>query len=350
MKSKDSLYHNLHQRYISIEVTGKCNNACRHCYNFWGNNNQARSSKRNNILSREDISFLIKKVKEDIPLQYVAISGGEPLLRRDLPEILGDIIDMGLQPVVITNGALLSEVLLKRLPRDLYFEITLFANNAALHNRLAGNEVFNQIVWNMARVNRYGSHLTLAFVATKLNALEVQRTVELGIALGAIAVMYNRINLSNRMKQYVPELVPSANMLKNSLTLLQETVRKYQVQSVCSVPIPPCIVDVLQFPNIDFGWCPRGGKNAYYTIGYDGLLRPCNHASFILGDLRQHGFAELITNQKCKTFWKTIPELCKTCKHPLKNQCKGGCTAAAYEFYGTQDRIDPICELALDDT
>lgn len=119
------------------------------------------------------------------------------------------------------------------------------------------------------------------------------------------------------------------------------------MQSVCSVPIPPCVVDISKYPDIHFGWCPRGGDNAYYTVGTDGLLRPCNHSSTVLGDLRGEGFAEIISREKCRLFWQRVPEFCKSCTHPLKNECMGGCRAAADEFYGSQDRADPICELTM---
>ncbi len=119
----------------------------------------------------------------------------------------------------------------------------------------------------------------------KENALDVADTVKLGIALGADAVMYNRVNINGIMRPYVHELVPTADLIKRSLFQLQSTIRKYRIPAVCSVPIPACVVDVNDYPDIRFGWCPRGGENAYYTIGCDGLLRPCNHSSVVLGDL-----------------------------------------------------------------
>src|SRR4030067_653214 len=234
---------------------------------------------------------------------------------------------------------LLTRSLLKRLPQGLHFEITLLGHNAELHDKLAGNKVFNRVVQNVVHINKHGSYFTVAFVATRLNALDIHRTVELGIALGATAVMYNRLNLSQAMKSCADELMPSVKMLKESLHLLQETVQKYKIQSVCSVPILPCIIDISKYPHLHFGWCPRGGDNSYYTIGDTGLLRPCNHSSVILGDLCGKGFSEIISGKKCESFWEAMPALCIDCQHPLKDQCRGGCTAASYEFYGSQHRI-----------
>jgi MoaA/NifB/PqqE/SkfB family radical SAM enzyme len=337
----------LSQRCIVLELTRSCNNACRHCYNFWRDNGHILPRTGSELISRKDILFLINKVKNDTALETVALSGGEPLLREEFPEILGDILDMGLQPVVITNGVLLTDSVLKRLPGGIHFEITLLGHYAALHNMLAGNDVFDVVIQNMARLERYGSYLTLAFVATKFNALDIQPTVELALALGAIAIMYNRVNLSRGMRSYAREYVPPAAMLEESLGLLQDTVKKYELQAACTIPVPPCVVDISRYPDIQFGFCPRGNEDAYYTIGCDGLLRPCNHSSLILGDLRRQGFAEIISGDKCKSFWQRIPTECLSCTNPLKDRCLGGCTAASDEFYGSQYRIDPFCELTL---
>jgi MoaA/NifB/PqqE/SkfB family radical SAM enzyme len=332
--------------YICLELTNSCNNSCLHCYNFWRANGHSKVTDADKTLSREDIRQILGKVKEDVPLKYVAVSGGEPLLRKDLPQIVGDLVDLGLQPVIITNGVLLEEELLKQLPRGTSFEITLLGHTAELHDKLAGNKVFDIVVQNTSRIGRYGSYFTAVFVATRLNALDVLNTTELGIALGATSIMYNRINLSRGTKSYANELVPTVTALEQSLGLLQEAVLKYGIQAFCSVPIPPCIVDIAAYPKIKFGWCPRGGENSYYTIGYNGLLRPCNHSSVILGDLRTEGFSEILSRERCKLFWQTIPEKCTKCSHPLKDKCRGGCTAASDEFYGSQLSIDPICELA----
>jgi MoaA/NifB/PqqE/SkfB family radical SAM enzyme len=340
----------LSQRCIVIELTGSCNNACKHCYNFWRGEGHAPPRTANASLSGKDILALVKRVKEETALESVALSGGEPLLHPDFPLILGGILDMGLQPVVITNGVLLTDSLLERLPKEIHYEITLLGHNAAMHNKLAGNDVFDTVIHNMASVDRHGSYLTLAFVATKLNALDIHHTVELGLALGAIAVMYNRVNLSRKMQTYAYEYVPPAAMLQESLGLLQDTVKKYGLQAACSVPIPPCVVDISQYPDIQFGFCPRGDENAYYTIGCDGLLRPCNHSSLVLGDLRLQGFAEILAGKKCTSFWNKIPTVCKNCTNALKERCRGGCTAAAKEFYGSQYRIDPFCEFAQNQT
>ena len=342
---KASALGRLPHSYLTLELTRSCNNACRHCYNYFRSGGRMEPSSDRPVLSRAEIRSLVARVARDTPLEYVAVTGGEPFLRPDCAEIVGDLVEAGFKVIVITNGVLLTPSQLRRLPGGINFEITLLGPTPELHNRLAGAAVFDTILWNLARLARSGSQFVTTFVSTKLNALEVFRTYELAAALGAGAFMYNRVNLSRGAKPYVAELVPSAAMLRESLTQLQDAVRQYQIPAVCSVPIPPCVVEVADFPEIQFGWCPRGGRDAYYTVDPTGLLRPCNHSSDVLGDLRQQSFAEIVACRKTKVFWQGIPAECAQCRHPLKAQCGGGCPAAADEFYGRR-RMDPFCRLA----
>ena len=339
--------HWMDNEFICVELSRDCNNACSYCYNYWRGSSISEHRSEDALLTRSEIRDLVSKVQRETSLKYVTLTGGEPLLRKDFPDILRDMIDLGLSPIVITNGVLLTESLLRKLPKGVVFEITLLGPNAEIHDRIAGRKVFTDVVVNASRIVNYGSSFVGVFVATKQNALHVYGAVELAIALGCSAVMYNRVNISASMKGSVDAVVPSRVELAESLRLFNDALTKYDMSGVCSVPVMPCLVDISLYPRISFGWCPRGGKHAYYTVGYNGLLRPCNHSSFVLGDLKKEGFAEIISRDATESFWNFMPDECQQCEHPLKESCLGGCPAASYEYYGmNQNRPDPYMLLS----
>ena len=329
---------------IVVEVTKQCNNRCSHCYNFWRGDGSRKTFPPG--LRRREISTLVGRVLQDILIDQIALSGGEPLLRPDLAGITNDLADMGLRVVVITNGTLLDESHLEQFPPGCTFEVTIFSADATLHDRIAGRPVFQPLLNNLARLDRRGFNLVLVCVVTSLNAHDVTRTIKLGIALGACAVMINRINISRNVFRRGKHLVPSLSQLREGLRAADEASSKYGITVLVSVPVPPCLADPKEYPHLHFGWCPRGGENAYYTIGCNGRLRPCNHSSVELGDLAKQKFAEIINSNKAKHFWEQVPDACEKCNHPLKDECRGGCPAAADECYGTRVRIDPFVELA----
>jgi radical SAM protein with 4Fe4S-binding SPASM domain len=333
------------QRQLVLELTEQCNNSCLHCYNFWRGSGSKIPPKQ--VLSRLQIKKLIQKVRLDAPIINIALSGGEPMLRKDIAEIVCDIVECNLSPLVITNGVLLNEKNLKKFPVNTAFEITLFSAYAKIHNQIAGNNVFDIVLNNLSRINKRGSKFFLAFVVTKKNAGEIKKTIELAIALGAGGALINRINLSKNSMSFASEIVPSVNELHDCLYEADKLAGQYSFPISISVPIPPCLINPDEFPNLHFGWCPRGNQNSYYTIGTTGLLRSCNHSSIILGDLFTQTYDEIVNSYAAKKFWSTIPEFCIQCNHPLKNVCSGGCPAAAYECYGTNSRIDPFVEFSV---
>ncbi|UCG61495.1 MAG: radical SAM protein [Candidatus Zixiibacteriota bacterium] len=325
---------------VVVELVAACNNSCAHCYNYWQHNSDKANQPRR--LERCEVRDLVSKVRDDAPLSTVAISGGEPFLHEELPEIVCDLADDGLNAVVITNGTLLGEARLKRFPTGTAFEVTLFSADADLHNRLAGRVVFDSILDGLVRLERHGGRFVLALVVTRLNAHDVSRTIELGLALGAEGIMLNRVNLSRRCLPLADQIVPDATMLQASLDAAEKTAEKYDISVAVSVPIPPCLVDPQRYRKLSFGWCPRGGSESYYTIGWNSLVRPCNHSSVVLGDLCRETFADIVNSARTTDFWAPEPKECRRCRHPMAKLCRGGCPAAADECYGTRERIDPF--------
>lgn len=326
---------------VVVEVTQACHHHCLHCYNFW--RRRRAPVKDPQALSRAEILGLIRKIRRDTPLRQVGLSGGEPLLRPDLPEIAADLVGEGLSIVVITNGTLLTDDRLDRFPDETIFEFTLFSVDAQLHDRIAGQPgAFEKVIRGVQCAGRHNFQLALACVINRLNAHDVLRTIELGIALKAEVALFNRINLSRYTLPLADQLTPSVEQLRDALDAAEEAASRYGIAVAVSVPIPPCVIDISRYRHLRFGWCPRGGEGAYYTVSYNGLLRPCNHSSVILGDLRKDGFAEIVMRESTSAFWRLVPPECQNCDHPLRDSCRGGCPAASHECYGTAARIDPF--------
>jgi len=333
-------------RTIVLELTENCPQCCVHCYNYWREHRAKTVTPA--TLGRGQIRDLVRRFKGESQLEQVAISGGEPLLRSDLTGILADIANEGLTPVVITSGALLTPTRVKRLPRDTILEITLFTADAALHDRIVGRKgSLRRVIEGVARAREHGCHIVASVVVSSLNAHDVHRALELGIALGAEGFLLNRMNISKATMPTAAWLAPTRVQLKQMLSDAEACASEYDLAIAVSVPIPPCVVDPSAYPHLHFGWCPRGGDEAYYTVGHDGQLRPCNHSSVILGDATRQSFAELTQSAAAREFWAPVPPACASCEHPLRDLCRGGCPAASDECYGSRERWDPIIDTTM---
>ncbi len=89
-------------RTVLIEITEKCNAACDHCGSSCDINGKEK-------LSREDILAAFCDIKEHLGTDaMVNVTGGEPLMRRDLFEIMTEITAMGFDWGMVTNGSLIT--------------------------------------------------------------------------------------------------------------------------------------------------------------------------------------------------------------------------------------------------
>jgi len=335
-------------KYVVVEVTEACPHACVHCYNYWRENRASLYSP--DTLSRNEIVGLVRKIRKDAPLKAVALSGGEPLLRPDIAGICSDLTSDGLDVAVITSGVRLTPARAEQFPPGTTFEITLFGADAALHDRIVGRTgVFPRVLNAFACAREHDCSVVASIVLNRWNADYTRDALELGIALGADAFLLNRMNFSRLTLPEAARLAPTVDQLKRALDAADAVALEYEAAISVSIPIPPCVVDPGSYPHLHFGWCPRGGPEAYYTVSHNGYLRPCNHSSRVLGDLREKTFEELVNSRTASAFWAPVPAMCRACVHPLRDKCRGGCPAASDECYGTRRRPDPLVNIINSD-
>lgn len=90
---------------IALNLTERCNLACAHCYL------DAKVLKEGAVdeLGTDELKRVLSEIAEVGPEAMVVLTGGEPMLRRDLPELARHASGLGLMVVVGTNGMLLRE-------------------------------------------------------------------------------------------------------------------------------------------------------------------------------------------------------------------------------------------------
>lgn len=298
-------------------------------------------------LSTTQIKDVIARLQDECPVETIALSGGEPLLRKDLPEILAYLRQRDIEPMIITNGTLLTP---KRVAATLIggnYEVTLLSYKAETHDLLAGRPgAWQKAVDGMINVNRAGGNLIAAFVATRLNYQDLFWTAQMAIAMGAIAIMYNRLNLSLHTLECASQLLPTPEMVHENLDTLEEIGGKYHLPISISVVCEPCVVNTQGYQHVHFGWCPLAGENSYFTVDPLGNLRICNHSPIILGNIFQTSFSEIYYKHPyVQTFRQELPACCESCAPALKELCGGGCKAVGEQCYGTLRQVDPFVAL-----
>jgi len=192
---------------LIFEVTQRCNHACRHCYNVWNPAapdiypaapdiypaamDPGPAYPRGELDTPHTLALLGKALDETI-CRHVTLTGGEPLLRPDLPQIVDLLRWRGITTTLISNGRLLVEpAVVDLLDRGVsLFELPLLSHRREVHDRLSGAPgAFDAVVSAMANVRYHGGQFVAVFVATRPNLPDLREVIKLAFALGAQGLM-----------------------------------------------------------------------------------------------------------------------------------------------------------------
>ena len=330
---------------LIFEITHRCNHCCLHCYNIWqppaGWSGQAISPSEE--LDTGQTLALLGKALDETRCRHVTLTGGEPLLRQDLPQVLDFLREREVRTTIISNGRLLSEpVVVDLLERGVsLFELPLLSSKRSIHDHLSGAVgAFDAVLAAMAHVRYHRGQFVAVFVASQHNLPDLYETIKLAIAFGARGLMLNRFNPGGRGRAHLDELMPSVDEVRYLLTVAEAASAEFNFPISCSIPIQPCLIDTSAFPHLGFGFCAAGSERAYYTLDPVGNLRPCNHTPTILGNLFEEPFADLIAPERMAAFVQAVPAFCDPCR--LRDTCQGGCKASAQVCYGSLRAEEPF--------
>ena len=332
---------------LIVEITQRCNHACLHCYNVWISGAEAQpSTYPGGELDKAGMLTLLAKALDETGCRHVTLTGGEPLLRQDLPQIVDFLRRREVMTTVISNGRLLTEpAVVDLLDRGVdLFELPLLSHRRQVHDHLSGaSGAFDAVLAAMAHLRVHRGQFVAVFVITRHNLPDLREAIKLAFAFGARGLMLNRFNPGGRGRRQHHELLPTADQMRQALEVAEAAATALKFPISCSIPIQPCLVDTREYRHLGFGFCAAGSDRAYYTLDPLGNLRPCNHTPTILGNLLQESFSELTARDRMAEFVSAIPPVCDPCA--LRQVCQGGCRASAEVCYGSLTAEDPFLQL-----
>ncbi len=326
---------------LIVELTQRCNHACLHCYNVWYGR-QVKPYPRGELNTEGTLHLLAKALDETL-CTHVTLTGGEPLLREDLPEILAFLRERHVRVTMISNGHLCDESKVRSLVQSgvSLFELPLLSHQMEVHDEMSGcRGAWQAVLSALTRIRKQRGQVVVSFVATRRNISDLPKVIRLAYAFGARGLMLNRFNPGGRGREHMEELLPTVDQVRQALETAEEAVKEFDFPISCSIPIQPCLIDTSRYPHLGFGYCAAGSERAYYTLDPLGNLRPCNHSDLILGNLLEEPFSNLITPERMAGFTCAMPEYCQDCS--LRVECQGGCKASAQVCYGSPEVEEPF--------
>ena len=328
-----------------VELTTRCNHDCLHCYNCW----KQPIGYPVEELSTADTLAMLDKLIDETGAKLITLSGGEPLLRKDVLEIIDHLHARGTQLNLICNGSLLSEETIDRIGLDAIsvWELPLLSVERDIHDRLSGLPgAFDKSTEAMADLKLRRQVVVGVFVATLLNLDTWTETLELAVALGLDGVMFNRFNPGGRGLDNLALLQAPPERVQQALDEADRLCGEYGIPVSCSIAMPPCLFDTERYEHLTFGFCAAGTERAYYAVDPLGNLSPCNHSPTILGNIREDTFKDIVARPALKAFMEARPALCAGCR--LERECQGGCKAAGEVATGSPADPDPFLRAFAD--
>jgi pyrroloquinoline quinone biosynthesis protein E len=328
---------------LIAELTYRCPLHCPYCSNPL----DAGDERYRRELETADWIRTFREARRLGVLQ-LGLTGGEPMLRRDLVELCAAARDAGLYSSLITAGTHFTRErapALKSAGLD-HVQISIQSPNAEENDRIAGTPSFEKKIAAARLATELNFPLTLNCVLHRQNLDRIAELLDLALELGA-----QRLELANT--QFYGWAVPNQEALLPSRDQLQrgeEAVRRFRERvgpNVDVLWVLPDFYEELPKP------CMGGWGRTAMVVAPNGDVLPCHAASTLPGlefaNVREHPL-DWIWNESDAfarfrgTEWMQEP--CRACPLGRQEVDWGGCRCQALRLTGDAAAADPVCSFS----
>ena len=322
--------------WLLAELTYRCPLQCPYC------SNPLEIAKYQNELSTEDWVRVMQEARK-MGAAQIGFSGGEPLVRPDLEELIQEARHLGYYTNLITSGVGMDEARVKRF-KDAgldHIQISFQASDEELNNFLGGTKTF-QHKKEMARiVKAYEYPMVLNIVIHRKNIEQIRDILEMTVELNADYVELASTQYYGWSRINVDQLLPTREQLAKAEIVAKE----YQISMKGKSKIIYVIPDY--FENRPKP-CMNGWGAIFLTIAPDGTALPCHEAGQLPIDFPN------VKDVSVEEAWKDSPgfnhfrgfewmkEPCRSCDEKEKDF--GGCRCQAFMMTGDAANTDPVCD------
>lgn len=308
---------------ISWNMTLKCNLKCSHCYI------NAKETKMPEELSTDAAKMLIHQITE-VSRPLLILSGGEPLLRDDIYEIIRYGADRGLKMGMGSNGILINDEVAKKLKEAGMWTVAISLDSSIpkRHDEFRGvNGCWEKAINAIKSLKRAGIQVQVNCTVTQQNYDEVEDIMALAESL-TVENFHLFFLVPTGRGTDIDDISPEMyeKMIEDTLTKTKKF--KLNIKPSCA----PQFMRVAKNQSVDMSRWVRGCMaGLYYCRIYpSGEVTPCPYLPISLGNIREKSFKEIwFTSDVFKALrdFDQLKGKCGKCEH---REICGGCRARAY--------------------
>jgi pyrroloquinoline quinone biosynthesis protein E len=323
--------------WLVLELTYRCPLKCP-----WCSNPLDLGAGQGQELSTSEWKRVLREGRELGALQ-LGFTGGEPMLRDDLEELVGEASQLGYYTNLITSGVGLTEQRLEALKAAglNQIQLSLQSSSRELTNRLVGARVFDLKVEVARMIKRAGFPMVLNVPLFRQNIDQTGEILALAEDIGVDYLEFANIQYYNWAMLNRDELMPTRDQIEQAERAVQAARERLGERMTLYFVIPDYYE---QRPKA----CMNGWGSIHLTIAPDGAALPCQEARLIKGlefpTVREKSLAWLWNESP--TFRKFrgqewMREPCRSCDEKEKDF--GGCRCQAFLLTGDACNTDPAC-------
>ena len=272
----------------------------------------------------------------------VHLSGGEPLLRRDLEPLAAGACSLGMYVNLVTSGMGLSADRARALAGAgvYHVQLSLQGAHAEAADRVAGAKAHQRKLQAAAVVQAAGMVLSINVVLHRENAVDIDVLAELAASLGADRLELAHAQYYGWALRNRASLLPTASQVQQAEAMVRAARLRYPHMAI--IYVASDYYEKTPKP------CMNGWGSRQLTITPDGTVLPCPAAT-VIRDLNPPNIADTplvrIWSESPAftrfrgTSW--LPEPCHSC--PAREADFGGCRCQAYQLLGDAAATDPVC-------
>jgi PqqA peptide cyclase len=326
--------------WLLAEVTYRCPLHCAFCYNP----TDYMTHTQNELDTGQWIQVL-RDARKMGALQ-LGISGGEPLLRDDIEEIVAEAGRLGYYSNLITSGVGLTEQRIAEFKRGGLDHIQLSMHDITkeINNFITDTNTFGLKQKVAAMIKAHGYPMVLNVVIHRYNIEHIGEILEMAEALGADYVelantQYYGWSLINRN-----QLMPTREQLEKAEAVTNQFRERVGSKMKIYFVVPDYFSDRPKK-------CMNGWGEVFMIVTANGDVLPCHSARVLPGlefpNVREHGLEWAWTESPAFNKYRGddwMKEPCRTC--PEKEKDLGGCRCQAFLLSGDAESADPVCSLS----
>ena len=268
---------------VHLEISDSCNLRCSHCF-------AGELARQESALEFAELERLFAQLSA-MGSYRLGLTGGEPLLREDLFDIIDLALEHGLSPCVTTNGMLIDEATARDFGRRdlLWLNVSLEGASPTTNDQVRGRGSFERVIENLKILSQY-SKFSLAFTVMRTNLHEIGRCVDLALSLGAESAVFRPLYPVGTARKHL-ELMPTFAEYSAALECLGST---QNTELDCGVtPFSPATRELAGALIYWNHGC--GAGNLVCSISHSGHLSPCSFlgTDFQVGNIRECSMSEL---------------------------------------------------------